>query len=315
MPTSQARPIDWAQVCQRLEHAQGSTRLSRILKAPLRTASVAGMRRFGWGRPVSVPLPWGDTFYGHLPEAITSAVWRMSYYEPMTTRFVIEMLRPGDVFVDIGAHFGYFTLLASRLVGPQGKVVAVEAVPSTFAMLSENVRRNGLENVELHNCAAYSEETSLTFKVFDVVHSSLNTAFSARGTLEGRQAAFSEVSIEAKPVDRLLEPYRSRKISIIKVDAESSEEFVLQGLAETLSANRPTVVLELGGSAADDVARVDTITSQLYAAGYKAKRWQNGQLEVVPETAVLPYDNYIFIHSSLIADEQSTSGNHAAHDS
>jgi FkbM family methyltransferase len=301
--TTLDQTIDWPQIVQRLDqdHAT-STRLSRVMNAPFRTGTVAGMRRFGWNQPVAAPLPWGDVFHGHLPEAVTSVIWRTGHYEPVTTRFVIETLRPGDMFVDIGAHFGYFTLLASRLVGSAGQVLSVEAMPSTFAMLSQNVHKNGRDNVELHNCAAFSKPTTLQFKDFGVVHSSLNTAFSVRGVLEGHAAAFKEIDVKAVTADSLLEPHRAKRITMIKIDAESSEEFVLEGLAETLRVNRPVLLLELGGSAADDETRLKVLTGGLAAAGYQGRRWHDGRLEAVPVTDDLPYDNYIWIHDSMIDD-------------
>jgi FkbM family methyltransferase len=233
---------------------------------------------------------------------VTSLIWRTGHYEPVTTRFVIETLKPGDMFVDIGAHFGYFTLLASRLVGETGKVLSVEAMPSTFEMLQQNVTRNGRQNVELHNCAAFSKPATLQFKDFGVVYSSLNTAFSVRGVLEGHAAAFKEIDVKAVPADQLLEPHRKRRITMIKIDAESSEEFVLEGLADTLRVNRPVLLLELGGSAADDATRLKAITDTLVAAGYHGRRWHNRQLEAVPVTDELPYDNYVWIHSSMLDD-------------
>jgi FkbM family methyltransferase len=280
MTSTPAKTIDWSKVSQRLErdHAK-STSLNRVLKAPLRTGLVMGMRQVGLTRPIAARLPWGDVFHGHLPEAVTSVIWRTGHY------------------VDIGAHFGYFTLLASRLVGSEGKVVAVEAMPSTFALLKENVVRNGLENVQLHNCAAFSKDTTLQFKEFGVVHSSLNTAFSPRGVLEGQPAQFREIAVAAVPVDRLLEPYRRKRVAMIKIDAESSEEFVLEGLAETLSINRPILLIELGGSATDDADRLEAIAGSLRRAGYQGMRWQEGSLEKIPGGRALPYDNYIFIHS------------------
>jgi FkbM family methyltransferase len=303
MSTQTEAAIDWSRISQRLDqdHAS-STRLNRALKAPLRSGMVVGMRRFGWNRPVAAPLPWGDVFHGRLPEAVTSVIWRTGHYEPVTTRFVIETLKPGDMFVDIGAHFGYFTLLASRLVGPTGKVLSIEAMPSTFEMLSQNVSRNGRSNVELHNCAAYSKPATLQFKDFGVVHSSLNTAFSVRGVLEGHDAAFKEIDVEAVPADQLLEPHRGKRIAMIKIDAESSEEFVLQGLSKTLTVNRPVLLLELGGSASDDASRLKVIINILVSAGYHGRRWHDGELEAVPVGGDLPYDNYIWIHASMLDD-------------
>jgi FkbM family methyltransferase len=295
--SEQVTQIDWSHISSMLDRdAKSDSRLNRTLKSPLRTAAVLALRKFGKPRDVAASLVWGDTFHGALPEAVSSVIWRLGHYEPVTTQLVISMLKPGDIFVDIGSHFGYFTLLASRLVGPTGKVVAIEAMPSTYAMISQNVARNGLKNVELHNCAAFNKTQKLTFRDFGVVHSSLNTAFDVRGALEGKDAGFTEISVNAVPADELLAQYRSRRIAMIKIDAESSEEFVLEGLSETLKHNRPAILLELGGSNTDDASRVGKIVGLLEAAGYKGKTWRDGRFEAMLSINNLPYDNYIFVH-------------------
>jgi FkbM family methyltransferase len=301
MTMSQAHAIDWQKIGRTLErdHAS-STRIGRVLRAPFRSSVVVGMRRLGRCQPVAAVLPWGDTFYGTLPEAVTSVVWRTGHYEPLTTRFIIDCLSLGDTFVDIGAHFGYFSLLASRLVGPTGKVISIEAMPSTFLALKNNVERNGIANAELHNCAAYSCETTLKFKDFGVVHSSLNSAFAVRGVLEGQQAESAEVNVTAKTADIIVAPHNDRRIAVIKIDAESSEEFVLEGLSVTLARHRPVILLELGGAAADDATRLRKITGILGDAGYLCRRWRNGYLVGVELDKSLPYDNYIWLHSTTL---------------
>jgi FkbM family methyltransferase len=305
MTAPQAKMIDWQGIAQRLnrDHAS-SSRVSRVLKAPIRSGMVASMRRFGWSRPVEAPLLWGDHFHGFLPESVTSVIWRTGHYEPLTTRLVIDCLKPGDAFVDIGAHFGYFSLLASRLVGQSGKVVSIEAMPSTFAALKNNVERNGIANIELHNCAAYSKSTTLHFKDYGVVHSSLNTAFAVRGVLEGKDTASSDVAVTAQAADSILAAHQSRKITAIKIDAESSEEFVLEGLTDTLAKHRPMLLMELGGSAADDTVRLGKIAHTLGEAGYQCRRWDNGELVSVVLDSTLPYDNYIWIHTTKMNEHR-----------
>jgi len=63
-------------------------------------------------------------------------------WEPAITQVVRQALKPGDVFLDVGANVGYYTLLASRLVGDTGRVIAVDASPSVYEILSRNVSRN-----------------------------------------------------------------------------------------------------------------------------------------------------------------------------
>lgn len=72
-----------------------------------------------------------------------------------------ERLKPGDVFVDVGANIGYFSLLASKLVGPGGRVVAIEASPEVFDLLRRNLELNKAHNVRAVNVAISDREGSL----------------------------------------------------------------------------------------------------------------------------------------------------------
>jgi FkbM family methyltransferase len=73
------------------------------------------------------------------------------FWDPAEMKFLGERLRPGDVFVDIGAHLGFYSLAAARQVGPAGRVVAIEADPQTFEGLSLNIQLNHMTNIEALN--------------------------------------------------------------------------------------------------------------------------------------------------------------------
>jgi len=297
--TDKNKDIDWHAVLHKLEAdtQRQSSRIARGLFSPLKYLKVLKLRRSGISKPLICPLGWGDEFLGHIPESVTSVIWRTGWYENSTTKFVMKNLKPGDTFVDIGSHFGYFTLLASRLVGLSGKVVAIEAMPSTFSQLKQNIDHNKITNVEIYNYAAYNTVDELTFKDFGIVHSSLNTAFDVRGVLEDAVANYTEANIQALPGDDLLKKHSDNNIAMIKIDAESSEEFVLEGLSDTLKKHHPTIVLELGGSKSD-VQRAKVISEILIKHGHKPFRLVQGDLVLVNIDGNIPYDNYIFRHPS-----------------
>src|ERR671919_2099235 len=86
---------------------------------------------------------------------------------------IIERFSPkqGDIVVDIGAAFGLYTIISSKRVGAQGKVVAIEAHPSNFEMLNRNIKLNQLTNVIPLNYAAYSKETKLKlYNNYSIMH-------------------------------------------------------------------------------------------------------------------------------------------------
>lgn len=83
-------------------------------------------------------------------------------YEPKTVAAILRNVKPGGTMIDIGAHIGYFTLMAARAAGPEGHVYAIEPDPANFAVLVENVRLNKYENVHLIRGAAWDKEEPLT---------------------------------------------------------------------------------------------------------------------------------------------------------
>ncbi len=163
------------------------------------------------------------------PSLLLHGLW-----EPEVTNWLTSTLRPGDVFVDIGANIGYFSLLASQLVGPKGGVVAVEAHPRMAELLRRNIIANRVGATTWHR-AAWSHQELLTF------HMRVNFASnSSAGSLD--PASLEELGdteelteVQAVPVDDLLE--RMHRIDVIKIDVEGAETRALRGLTRTLAAN------------------------------------------------------------------------------
>ncbi len=96
----------------------------------------------------------------------TSIVGKHIYYfgvwEPVITQWITRRLSPGDTFVNVDANVGYYTTLASSLVGPTGRVVSIEALPQTYQRLVENLARIGRTNVRTVNLAPWDSQEQLT---------------------------------------------------------------------------------------------------------------------------------------------------------
>ena len=95
------------------------------------------------------------------PDKIQRYIFYFGVWEPAITAFIRGSLAPGDKFVDIGANIGYYTCLAAKLVGPSGDVYAIEASPSTYELLLENLKLNELDNVHTYNNAVFDKEETL----------------------------------------------------------------------------------------------------------------------------------------------------------
>lgn len=154
-------------------------------------------------------------------------------YELEQTRLFTRHVGPGHVMFDIGAHVGYYSLLAGRLVGNRGKVVAFEPSPENYFYLRKHVARNRVP-VLTQELAVGNENATVFF-----------TAGSGSGT--GHVAAKGEVTV---PMRRLDDWANERGLSPthLKVDVEGAEEAVLEGARETIQRARPFIFLSTHGA-------------------------------------------------------------------
>jgi FkbM family methyltransferase len=169
------------------------------------------------------------------------------FYEPETTVLLGSVLKPGDVFVDVGAHVGYFSVLAASLVGPTGQVVSFEPEPGNYAQLIEHIRLNGLTHVLPIHCAAGAEEG-----VFDLHCNADNDGGHALWDVrhhpynDRSRAAPRSHPVFVVTLDRVLGAVTPGRIKAIKVDVEGNEHAVLRGARRTLETHQvPFVIAEV----------------------------------------------------------------------
>lgn len=184
-------------------------------------------------------------------------------YEPETRGAIEEILAPGATFVDLGAHVGYYTLLAARAVGPSGRVYAFEPNPTPRAFLERNVEENGLsERVRIVAAAAYDAPGRLEFTA--------DPDFSEGGHL-GRvgAAAARSFEVEATSVDAFLETEGWPRVDLVKMDIEGAEMAALRGMAATIRKNpRMHVIFELNlNTLRESSTRPEDLLDFLTAAG------------------------------------------------
>ncbi|MEN3025727.1 MAG: FkbM family methyltransferase [Candidatus Methanosuratincola petrocarbonis] len=151
-----------------------------------------------------------------------------------TEKWIYEHLTPkkGEVFVDVGAHIGKYTIEMAKLVGPAGRVFAFEADPDNFNLLKRNVKINNLNNVSTYNIVAWNSESKILFHKGDS---------SGHGSVKGSQK-FGYYTLESKPLDHIL---YGTKVNWIKIDVEGAEYEVLEGLSQTLETCRPKLIVEI----------------------------------------------------------------------
>jgi FkbM family methyltransferase len=146
----------------------------------------------------------------------------------------------GDIVVDVGAHAGHYTLISSKRVGQNGKVVAIEADPSNFEILNRNIKLNGLTNIIPLNYAAYSKQTKV--KLYLPVEES---GFSIYNTIMVNRAKPEEkfIEVNANTLDNLLQQNGIRDANWIKIDVEGAELDVLKGATDALSKSKGIALL------------------------------------------------------------------------
>jgi len=149
--------------------------------------------------------------------------------------FLLHLLRKEDLFIDVGANAGSFTILACSAIGARG--YAFEPVPSAYKRLVENIRLNHLENtVKCLNIGLARECGSIAFTSnMDTVNHVLAPGEHSEGTINVKVSALDEVLCDNSPV-------------LIKIDVEGYETPVLEGALETLKKKTlHAVIMELNG--------------------------------------------------------------------
>lgn len=280
-------------------HVQRNTgnRLQRTLRAPLLLLTSKALEKYcqmnGSTMPMQARLFWGERMNVVFPEIVSCFLYRYGFFEPDLTKIVIHSVNPGDVVFDIGTHFGYYSLLASHLVGPQGQVHSFEPTRHTHEVVRSNISNKG--NVKLTNAAAWSETTELKFKDYGMTMSAFNSLYEAKlddAIVQKLQP--TEYTVSAISIDEYVEANRV-KPSFIKIDAENAEHDILLGMKRTLSDIRPLVTLEVGDVKAGNYKDSASAVRLLIQHGYRAKECKDGHLYDHSPTSSYLHANLLFV--------------------
>ncbi len=190
--------------------------------------------------------------------------------------FMRSYLKPSDVFVDVGANIGTHSILASRLVGQQGRVFAFEADSATFEILSDNIATNGASNVEARNECLSDRVGSTTFNI---------NRDSAKSSMlrEGDR----KISLPTNTLDNLLP--KGLRVGLLKIDVEGADYLVLLG-AKRLFLDQPPSVVVI--ETTDNVAEIKEFLS---ARGYSLYEFNGGLRALAPKSRPL---NLYAVHKS-----------------
>jgi FkbM family methyltransferase len=210
---------------------------------------------------------------------------RGEFYEPSTTHLLLKVLKPGDTFLDIGAHVGYFSMLAAAVVGAEGEVLAFEPSPDNFRHLVEHVALNGFTNVlPFHLALGDTEQVAALHLNAD--NDGGNALWDVRlhqDNHKSRSAPRIHPTYVTR-LDRVLRGRPVRSLKLVKIDIEGSEVLALRGAVETLARLQvPFVIAEVNRGGLELMGTSETDLRVLMTGlGYETWVIQDVEPELVP---------------------------------
>jgi FkbM family methyltransferase len=275
-----------AQRLQGIEAGLAQLHSDRFPNGPLYFGDHTALVATRWGAKMLV-----DTRDAAIsPWIVLDGLW-----ETHVTEWLQRTLRPGQVFVDVGANIGYFTLLGGQLVGPQGRVVAIEAHPGLAELLRRNVIMNGLYGyVTTWHRAAWSSPTTLQ------LHQRLNFSGASSVGAIGQEAldrlgdTEEMVEVQAVPVDDLLEGLPP--VDVLEMDIEGAELQAFTGLSRTFEASRKMAVMfEWAPALMEAVGdKAEALVDLLEGHGFRFRLLEDGLAAIERAKLLdLPYGNVV----------------------
>lgn len=234
-----------------VEKLAKTSKIKRMMHAPLKYIFAIGWRstiyRLNQTKyTVNTSLFTGQKISLWLPAA-TDIYLTGGKSHPSETRlakFMILNIEEGQTYWDIGAHYGYFSMIASLLTSSKGHVLSVEASPVTFNLLKENTQN--LDNSTIINSAVSDKLGEVSFYQFPNLYSEYNSVdveqFNHESWYQGVKA--SQVMIKSITLDNLYKENSFSRPDMIKIDVEGAEFRVISGGSQLFTESSPIVIME-----------------------------------------------------------------------
>lgn len=256
------------------------TRIQTLRKTPKKIIYLKVLKLIArwFKKPIRIKAKtfWNENILLVIPEQVSLCIYRYGFHEQGLTRMILEYLKPGMTFFDIGAHFGYFTLLSSFLVGNEGRVHSFEPTPSTFNILKVNVSNK--DNVFLNNCAVFSERKIVLINDYGIKYSAFNSIYNGRlpqdilPKLETKKYEVDSISIDDYVEHNRIIP------NFIKIDAESSEYEIILGMEKTITKFHPIISIEVGDMEVEGVPTSNDLINFLVKKSYQPYEFKDGKI-------------------------------------
>lgn len=240
--------------------------------------------------PQEVTLLGGARLRLDMTDGMQRNMYYLGFLEPRYVACLARYVRPGGMFVDVGANVGYYAVWAALRVGPAGYVYAFEPNPVAFDHMAANVALNGLGNVTLHKVALGEQHGTGCLKL-------------CLGQLGGSRLIAGEtrdedlVSVQIETLDSYLtDAPMGSQVDVMKIDAEGAEAAILRGAAQVLGGSmQPYLLMEVDDRLLRQLGSSATsILADLGDYGYRPFR-------VARDGSTLPLRHgYVPAHTNLL---------------
>lgn len=215
-------------------------------------------------------------------------------FEAKEIGFIKSFLKLGDIFIDVGANTGLYTVLASELIGKSGKVYSFEPASKTYKRLLENIEFNNCDNVEVNQLGISDEKTVLSLNLSDDNYFEAWNSFGK----PSRGDNFLNEEVKVTTLDEYFNGILSEnnlQITLVKIDVEGWEKKVVLGFKNLLLKDIPIVLLV--EFTEENAKNCNSSTEELYRLleeyGFKWYKFQNNSIIDEPFSGPYVYSNLI----------------------
>jgi FkbM family methyltransferase len=173
-----------------------------------------------------------------LNDRVSRTLYLFGSFEKDVTALLTALLSPGQTMLDVGANFGYFSVLAADKVGPGGRVFAFEPDPRNILRLSTNVELNNARNISLVPLALFDQLGTITFNLSTDLEDNLGSS-----SILDRGQCRQQMQVQTTTLDAFMQEQQLTTVDLLKMDIEGAEVGALQGGRETLRARKVTHLL------------------------------------------------------------------------
>jgi len=231
-----------------------------------------------------------------LSEHMQRRIFWMDYYNQDIVALLKNILRPGMVVIDVGANIGEITLVAAKLVGDAGRVVAFEPMSDMAASLQRNIQDNHLNQVVVAQLGL--ADTAGTAPIYaSCGQGESGDEHHGLGSLYGAKSSTNSPvqTIQLTTLDAYLQEHPVARVDVIKIDIEGAELPCLKGAANTLKYHHPILVVEIQEQTSSVAGyRQEDILDYLESFGYRFHTiGKLGKLRPISQGSLASYQNVL----------------------